>query len=232
MNNTTNTETSSTHPFTARGLGQAPFRYIGEKRQNIAYGQAVVGSLGNGAEITTKPGGTCAYCGTYIVNMFNVESADGNKFHVGSDCVAKIASADPELASVVDQAVTTARRVQTEARNAAKISALRAQLAQPEVRAALASKPHPRGFKGQTLLNSVEWMMQHSGTAGRLATAKVVALALAPAGSCPYCGKPEACTAEKPCRALRAVWAREERRVQRCENEEARRFEDRAYGRD
>lgn len=180
MNTTTTTETSATvHPFQARGLGLAPFRYIGEKLQNIAYGRAVVGTLADGNQITSKAGGTCAYCGTFIVNMYNVESADGQRFHVGSDCIEKIASADPELARVVDRAVSKARKLQTAFRNMTKIDTLHASLAQPEVRATLASKPHPRGFKGQTLLDSVEWMMQHAGTAGKLATAKVVALALA-----------------------------------------------------
>ncbi len=232
MNTTTTAETSTVHPFQARGLGLAPFRYVGEKVQQRAYGQAVVGALADGTQITSKPGGTCAYCGTFIVNMYNVESADGQRFHVGSDCVEKIASSDPELARVVDRAVSKARKLQTEFRNMTKIDALHTALAQPEVRATLASKPHPRGFKGQTLLDSVEWMMQHAGTAGKLATAKVVALALAPAGSCTFCGKPEACDAEKPCRAMRAAWARDERYTQRCENEEARRYEERTHGRD
>lgn len=230
---TSTTETApSVHPFRARGLGLAPFTYIGEKSQTIAYGRAVVSTLTDGNQITSKPGGTCAYCGTYIVNMFDVQSADGKVFHVGSDCIEKIASSDPSLARAVKRVVSEASKKRAADRAAEKIAEMNASLAKPEVRALLASKPHPRGFKGQTLLDSVEWMLAHAGQSGKLATAKVVALALAPAGSCTFCGKPEACGAEKPCRAMRAAWARDDRATQRCENEEARRFEERAYGRD
>ena len=80
---TTATETTSIHPFEAAGLGKAPFRYVGTAVQEIGVdGRRVLGHVG-GATVTTKPGGTCAYCGTYIVNMFDIESADGNRFTAG-----------------------------------------------------------------------------------------------------------------------------------------------------
>ena len=91
MENTMTTET--THPFTRAGLGQAPFRFVGVEVQDLCYGQAILNRdeyERTGIALTTAPGGSCAYCGTYIVNMFRVESADGHKFHVGSDCIAKI----------------------------------------------------------------------------------------------------------------------------------------------
>lgn len=80
------------HPFEAAGLGKAPFKFIGMEEQDLRYGKAILNRAEyekTGIAIETKPGGTCAYCGQYILNMYNVRSADGRVFHVGSDCIEK-----------------------------------------------------------------------------------------------------------------------------------------------
>lgn len=76
------------HCFEAAGLGKAPFVYLGCEYQEISHGERVLGSIG-GVAITTRPGGTCQYCGTAIVNLFRIRSSDGNEFIVGSECVLK-----------------------------------------------------------------------------------------------------------------------------------------------
>lgn len=154
------------HPFEQRGLGQAPFRYVGIEAQEMSHGQRVLGSVG-GCEVTTQPGGTCAYCGQYIVNMFNVESADGQRFHVGSDCIRKV---DAALAAEIAPAIKQRKRDRDNARIAAAKAAL------PHA-ASLRSRPHPVPMlaeQGRTLADYCEWLFKHAGTSGSLRAAKIV----------------------------------------------------------
>lgn len=116
----TNT-TDSIHPFEQRGLGLAPFRFLGMIRQDIAYGEAVIGGR-DGFLVTTKPGGTCDYCGAYIRHMYEVGSADGRTFKVGSDCAGKIGG---KVASAVKRAEAARRKQAT----ADALTKLRAELA-------------------------------------------------------------------------------------------------------
>ena len=68
------------HKFESAGLGKAPFRFIGyEHKTYQAHPSAPV-----------QVGGSCDYCGQGISNMYHVKSADGNRFKVGSDCIAKV----------------------------------------------------------------------------------------------------------------------------------------------
>ncbi len=176
---TTETASATVHPFQAAGLGLAPFRFIGIVKQDITHGEVRVGTI-DGYTVTTKKGGTCAYCGTYIVQMCNVKSADGKRFHVGSDCIAKVGG--EELARKVAKAVNAARAVVTKDRAAGKVASLVEILTRSEVRAALSAQPHPVAFRaarGETLLDSIEWTMQNAGTAGKLRAAKIVASVIA-----------------------------------------------------
>ncbi len=185
MNNTTNTETSSpstVHPFTAAGLGQAPFRYIGAEVQDLCYGQAVIaGRDGIGPMVTTKPGGTCAYCGNYILNMFNVKSADGKVFHVGSDCIEKVYGPTHKIVRAVAKVVADRTKARKAARDAAKIEEAVQLLARNDVRAKLAETAHPNAFRantyGDTLLNWAEFLIAHGGTAGKLRAAHQISKA-------------------------------------------------------
>ncbi len=75
-----------THKFELAGLGKAPFRLIGmfEKRcSGEPNSQGItVGAPG-------QPAGTCDFCGNGIANCFEIQSSDGKRFIVGSDCVLK-----------------------------------------------------------------------------------------------------------------------------------------------
>lgn len=163
------------HPFQAAGLGLAPFRYIGQVHQDIAYGQAVVNSTefrAGGPMVTTQPGGTCAYCGHYILHMFNVKSVDGRTFHVGSDCIAKVGG--PELARKVAKVVSANRKTRAAASADEKIAAARVTLARAGVRAKLAAEKHPASSGGQSMLSYVEWLLANAGTSGKLRAAAIV----------------------------------------------------------
>lgn len=174
MNTNTQTAAETVHPFQAAGLGLAPFRYIGQVHQDIAYGQAVVNSTefrAGGPLITTAPGGSCAYCGHYILNMFNVRSSDGKTFHVGSDCIAKVGG--PALAAKVAKVVSANRKAATDKRNAEKIAAAEEALGDIVIVAALNAQPHP-SRPGATMLDYVGWLLNNAGTSGKLRAAKIV----------------------------------------------------------
>lgn len=90
------TANTTLHPFEHAGLGKAPFRFVGIEKQDLAYGQVCLNReefTRTGILLSTKPGGTCAYCGESILNMYRVRSADGHEFHVGCECVEKCARA-------------------------------------------------------------------------------------------------------------------------------------------
>lgn len=172
------------HPFERAGLGKAPFRYVGMEAQDLCYGEAILNRAEyerTGIRVTTKPGGSCAYCGQYIIQMFNIESADRKRFHVGSDCVRKIALDDAALAKKVDTAARKAARAKRHAREAAKAARGRDLLADETVRAKLAARRHPlnaRAEKGETLLDWATWMMERAGASGKVRATRAIEEAL------------------------------------------------------
>lgn len=67
-----NEELAALHLFERAGMGKAPFRVKGYSK---------------------TPGTTCDYCGTPCVYVALIESADGQKWKVGCDCVHKVGDA-------------------------------------------------------------------------------------------------------------------------------------------
>lgn len=127
------------HPFTAAGLGEAPFRCIGVfsmpspslGEQNPHAYQRAMRDMPRGFGV-----GTCGFCGVGLVHNYLVRSKDGRTFSVGCDCVAK--TNDAELKSKAEtlkkQIEAKARRTRADARKAkrdaerrAKIEAARAE---------------------------------------------------------------------------------------------------------
>lgn len=88
--------TLSVHCFEKAGLGVAPFRCVGFAaipspslaEQNVAAYNNALADLPKGVGC-----GSCAYCGTAILNNFIIESSDDQRFVVGCDCVAKTGDA-------------------------------------------------------------------------------------------------------------------------------------------
>lgn len=84
------------HCFEKAGLGRAPFRCVGiysipssslAENNPVAYNNAL-------ADMPRGLGcGSCKYCGTAIMHNFIIECSAGNRFVVGSDCVAKTGDA-------------------------------------------------------------------------------------------------------------------------------------------
>lgn len=161
------------HAFEKRGLGKAPFRYIGMEHQEISNGQRVIGSVG-GCEVTTKPGSTCDYCGAYILNIFRVESADGQTFKVGCDCVCKVGDAGLEKSIKDDVKKMKAQREKD------RIDAARVNL--PLARS-LMSQPHPNAYQaseGKSMWHYCEWLLKNADTAGKLRACRMIEVSIAP----------------------------------------------------
>ena len=159
------------HKFEKAGLGKAPFRVVGheEKRGPIDMGNGLtVGAPG-------QPMGTCDFCGTGIVDCFRIASSDGKTFVVGSVCVHK--TGDAGLIKRDQTEINRKRTAQRHAREAEKIVALKAKLADPVIRESLSDAPHPLWFrqaKGDTLLDWAEWMIAHSGNSGKMAVLRAL----------------------------------------------------------
>lgn len=162
------------HPFEKAGLGKAPFRCLGLEYQEIRYGERVV-NVG-GVECTTKPGGTCALCGQYIVNMFRIESADGQRFHVGSDCVLKTCDKHDDIVQQVNEELSKKRKAARQTatqRKWHKVHETMSKIDDPAFAAHLRSLPHPK-IDGMTLLDWVQWMSKYAGLSGMERVCKVI----------------------------------------------------------
>jgi hypothetical protein len=183
MNTTQANAADTIHPFERAGLGKAPFRFVGMEKQDLCYGERILNRAEyerTGISLTTKPGGTCAFCGTYILQMCNIVSADGRKFHVGCDCVEL--AGDAKLVRKVKAAKRAADRVKRAARADSVKAELDALLSNEAARAHLSTIPHPsayRAAKGETLLSSLVWLAERAGAAGRARALKTAKAAVA-----------------------------------------------------
>ena len=160
---------TSMHVFERALLGKAPFTYIGMEIQKIDRGDG-----------TFQPAGTCDYCGNGIMNVCHIQSADGKRFKVGCDCVAKLdrdnnCPSTKKLISQVEAAKREHNRKLSQARaakkreaqakvDAEKLAELVAIVANPQYRETLAAAPHPYGRQGG-FLNCVEWFIENTAPA-------------------------------------------------------------------
>lgn len=152
---------STVHPFESAGLGIAPFSYVGTSHKvgPIAMGNGVtVGSPG-------QPMGTCEYCGQGIAYCCSIESSDGNRFIVGSDCVEKTYGKGTPIVSTVQRDRRVAERNARKSREATRIAEGIEWAA--ENSDALGAIPNPQR-DGETLADKFAWFMAHAGNTGKL----------------------------------------------------------------
>jgi len=166
MTNATMTD-EVTHLFQQAGLGVAPFRFVGAhvKTYQACHGAPV------------QPGGSCAYCGTGIMECCVIRDANGKEFIVGNVCVGK--TGDAGLINLTKRAINALRTANKHVRDDLRIQAARELLEVPAVRAALQAQPHPRGFGGQSMLDSVRWYLGHAGRKGMVQAARIIEAARA-----------------------------------------------------
>jgi hypothetical protein len=164
-----NETATAVHKFEQAGLGKAPFRFVGKIYQDIRYGNAVV--VIDGVECETKPGGSCDYCGQYIVNMFQIESADGRRFKVGCDCLGK--TGDAGLVRKAKKIISDEAAARRRGRDAAKLTEERTWFETVRTQAQAIVHPDPRfAAHGETLADMVDWFGRYAGTSGKLGAYK------------------------------------------------------------
>lgn len=160
-----NSESPKVHPF-VRTLGQGPYTFVG-----YFYIDKDAGAKGRpyyDASLVHKNfvrgAGTCAHCGQGILNIFQIQTGNGEVYGVGSDCIAKVGLPYRELTKV-QLAEKAHQKKLRDARKAVKREA--AAKARGEANAAameeftalmqsgdLAKYPHPNEYlrgQGKTL---------------------------------------------------------------------------------
>lgn len=148
------------HRFEVAGLGLAPFRFVGFSVNVITHPDG-----------STQSGGSCDYCGAGIANECQVLSADGKRFKVGCDCIAKVGDEGLLQAFKTSPAVRDHKRKLAAAKAAREFTELSALI--DAAAPVLSTLPHPRGFvdrstgKPLTRLDYVKWYLKACGASGR-----------------------------------------------------------------
>jgi hypothetical protein len=154
------------HAFEKAGLGQAPFRLVGFREER---GPKIISQHG-GVTLTAgapgQPMGSCRFCGTGIANVFEILSADGKHFDVGSECVHKVGDAG------LKKAVNKKLRTLQKANEARRIERAIERLGHDqELQGQLCKMPHPLKWHadaGKTRFDWAMFMFMCAGHAGKL----------------------------------------------------------------
>lgn len=177
-------ESVTIHPFEKSGFGHAPYRFVGYRRS--------VYCAGPGAPV--QPGTTCDYCGTSIMDVYEVASADNVRFKVGSDCILRtMAAFSSDVPSDFRDAFQKVARAKREASRAAAHDRLmiRVNVASGLLEAnptLFSDRPHPSEYHnglGRTLRDYFEWVLRHASDTGRLAACRAIEQAAALVASSP-----------------------------------------------
>ena len=145
------TNGASVHVFQSAGLGTGPFKL----------------------SHVTAEGGRCEFCNTSILWRFYIKDQNGGTFFVGSDCVMK--TGDAGLMKVVEAEVKRRQGEARKAKEAEKMSNLRAILSDPATVAKLQGMPHPNAWyasKGRTMKDYADWIMRFGGKTAQLGLLK------------------------------------------------------------
>ena len=152
----------------AEGLGKAPYRFVGQ--DDTAAGANADGLVRilstDGLEHWTKPGGSCAVCGTYISVFYNFVSADGIRFHVGCECAEQASLPYVELTKVQRAKKQHSNKLRW-AREVKKVEELTQLIKAND----FSDEPHPAKWaadKGQTYQDYVNWMFDNCGNSGKI----------------------------------------------------------------
>jgi len=152
------------HPFERANLGKAPFRVVGNY---VAKYQACPGA-------PIQPGAACDYCGTGIMDVYVVRSADKREFEVGCDCVARVRQecAGTDFEREARKMHDEINRIKRQAKHAAVDARVARVAALVEAhREELAEIVQPARYLGgrdQSVLRWAEWMLGHAGRKGKV----------------------------------------------------------------
>ena len=150
--------TDTIHCFTTAGLGRAPFTYVGCYEDRGPHVTILEGGIRREVGAPGQPMGTCAFCGRGIAICCTIESADGKRSTIGSECIKKYG--DAGLQTRVNRARKDFDRARKEATAWKSREALAVLIANNA--ALLASHPHPY-IGGKTWLDYATWCCDHVG---------------------------------------------------------------------
>lgn len=178
------------HPFEKAGLGKAPFKYRGIITR-VCGADTTDPKTGIQTGATGQAAGTCNYCGMGIKYCCQIESADGQRFEVGTDCVEKLNRDDNRDVSALVQTVARDRAAIESANRRAAAANRKARenenktatfAAFNENRAKFEALPHPNAHfaaQGKTLADYYDWIGRYAGHTGQMAAVKAIAAILA-----------------------------------------------------
>lgn len=162
------------HPF-ERTLGPGPYAFVGYFRIAISpnKGAHTVGAM---HPRFVRGAGTCAHCGAAILNVYQVQTGNGDVFGVGCDCIEQVGIPGPELDKVTRQrkALDKQARIARLAENAAIAAATIQALLDAGTLDAL---PHPsvwHASQGKTRKDWAERILKYSTPNGLILAAKEV----------------------------------------------------------
>jgi hypothetical protein len=169
-----NANENGTHRWQTIGLGAAPITLTTYSDHAArADEDGMIRTETKAGTFMTKGGGTCAACGKAIMVLVGVMSADGKRFHVGTECAAH---AGDVLRHEAVKAKLAARAAKQR-----KVSAAtrweRCAAAMAANRDTLAAHPHPKAWaaaKGLTLADWCDWMAANGGARARVEVCRAV----------------------------------------------------------
>ena len=160
------------HPFERRGLGTPPYTFKGQTEEIFK----------PHPDCPAKPGASCDFCGTGIMDVYWFKSANGNTFKVGCDCLVK-ASKEAEDFPLQTLAAKLRRDHNANVRHE------RESIKKNELNDILVSHseeikrmPHPmdwRAKQGFTLLDYSEWIIKNAGNSGKISLLRKIKKELA-----------------------------------------------------
>ena len=153
------------HVFERSKLGVAPFRCVGVFEK---VGPLVISTAGGVTTTAGSPGqpmGVCDHCGASLRDCYQIRSADGRVFIVGSSCVEKTGDAGLIKSYKNSPEVRAFNRAKVEKRNAAKRAELNVMMV--EQKATLeAIEIDAYGGKKQSMYAFLERSIPWCGAAG------------------------------------------------------------------
>lgn len=144
------------HKFEAAGLGNAPYRFV-------QYDYSTIRDT------------ACDFCGTKIMHIYWIDSADNARSKVGSECIKSVG--DAGLMRVVAAQEKIVRRAKAAEKAKLVREELNTLLTDSKVRAVLTAKPHPFPYYnrlGKTFADYAEYFLKYAGDKGRADMVKTV----------------------------------------------------------
>jgi len=159
------------HPFSYT-LGMGPYKWVASFNLGAAIAALQSGNVsGHNNMMASAPKveagmGTCAHCGTAITLIQIVETGEGKRYGVGSDCILKVhAEGDVDKISDMERQIRIHKRNQGRMSRERKRSALEAKVFAliDENIEKLATLPHPSpSMTGHTMKDWALWIRRRA----------------------------------------------------------------------